>query len=526
MEFLIIGVLGLVVVASTAALEPRMRLAAPLVLVLLGIVVSLIPAVPAIEIDPELIIAGILPPLLYASAASMPAMEFRRDFGAIGGLSVVLVVVTSLLLGVFFMLVLPDLGFWWGVALGAIVSPTDAVATSIARRAGLSGRTATVLEGEGLLNDATALVLLRTAVAGSAATIGFGQIVGTFAYSVIVASVLGLIVGRVNVWVRSRIEDSTANTVLSIAVPFLASIPAELLGASGIVAAVVAGLITGQTSARHLPPSHRLSDNQVWSAIALVFEGAVFLILGLELRSILDGASDDGADLLLAVAAALGALLIVVVIRAGYVAPLLYLLHRRAQRGDRMRGHLEAFQGRLDDVQAPVGRIERMRTRTRRVLADIDYLAGAPMGVREGIVLVWAGTRGAVTVAAAQTLPADAPHRELMILVAFIVALVSLLAQGGTIGLVVRRAAPAQPDPEAVEAERAQLLDIMREAAAGAEGDADTTEGRITVLNAQRRALLAVRDDGTISSEELSHALAGLDAAQITVEMRRRAPEK
>ena len=132
MELLLItGVLLFVIIAAADGLGPRLGLAAPLLLVLVGVGLSLIPATHGVEVDPEIILQGILPLLLYAAAVSMPTMSFRRDFGAISGLSVVLVIITSLLLGLLFQWLIPDLGFAWGVALGAIVSPTDAVATSI-----------------------------------------------------------------------------------------------------------------------------------------------------------------------------------------------------------------------------------------------------------------------------------------------------------------------------------------------------------------------------------------------------------
>ncbi len=135
MDALIIVVLGLLGIVAASTLGARIGVAAPLILVMAGIVVSLLPFVPAVDIDPEWILAGVLPPLLYSASVSMPSMEFRRDFGAIVGLSVLLVVVSALVLGVFFSWVIPGLGIWWGIALGAIVSPTGSVATSIVKKA-------------------------------------------------------------------------------------------------------------------------------------------------------------------------------------------------------------------------------------------------------------------------------------------------------------------------------------------------------------------------------------------------------
>lgn len=293
MDALIIVVLGLLGIVAASTLGARIGVAAPLILVMAGIVVSLLPFVPAVDIDPEWILAGVLPPLLYSASVSMPSMEFRREFGAIGGLSVLLVVVSALVLGVFFSWVIPGLGIWWGIALGAIVSPTDAVATSIVKKLPVSPRVVSILEGESLLNDATALVLLRTAIAGAAASVSLWSVLGKFAFAVVVAAVIGVVVGKVNLMVRARVTDSTVNTVISFTVPFLAAIPAEELGASGLVAAVVAGLVTGYDAPRKLSPRHRLSDSQNWRTVELVLEGAIFLVMGLELSSIVDDVRVD-----------------------------------------------------------------------------------------------------------------------------------------------------------------------------------------------------------------------------------------
>jgi NhaP-type Na+/H+ or K+/H+ antiporter len=164
MDPLVAAVLGVVAIVAVNSLAPRVGVAAPLVLVLLGVGVSFLPFVPAIEVEPEWILGVVLPPLLYSSAVSMPTMDFRRDFRIISTLSVVLVVVSAVVVGFVVSWLVPDVGLAAGIALGAIVSPTDAVATSIVRRAGVSPRIVTVLEGESMLNDASALVVLRAAI--------------------------------------------------------------------------------------------------------------------------------------------------------------------------------------------------------------------------------------------------------------------------------------------------------------------------------------------------------------------------
>jgi NhaP-type Na+/H+ or K+/H+ antiporter len=556
----VIGILlvvaALVVIAAAAVLGPRLGIAAPLVLVVVGVAASFAPALGSVEIDPELILAGVLPPLLYSSAVSMPAMDFRREFGAISGLSVLLVVATSLLLGLFFALAIPGLCFAWGVALGAIVSPTDAVATSIVRRTRVSRRVVAMLDGESLLNDATALVLLRTAIVATAASFSFWGALGTFAYSVVVAVVIGVVVGAVDLAVRRRVTDPTVNTVISFAVPFLASLPADAVGASGLVAAVVAGLVTGIRAPRELSPRNRLSDSQNWRTVELVLEGAVFLTMGLQIRQVLADVEEEHTGVGPALLLALGALGLVILVRAAYVAPLLRVLAVGARRAERLKPRVEGMQERMRDPDggraslAEMGRrgrggrepsqraIDRIARRVTQGLADIDYFLRQPLGWRDGTAVVWAGMRGAITVAAAQTLPDDAPQRPLLVLIAYAVAAASLLLQGGTIGPLLRRIAPPVPDDARAQEEEQQrrLGELMRATAEALPPDEDphpagerspaafdaARRRLLAVLAAQRSALLDARDAGTFDADVLEDALADLDASEIAIELRGR----
>ena len=402
-ELLLVIVGGLVVIAGATLLAPRLGIAAPLVLVAIGVAASFLPIFGDVEIEPEWILAGVLPPLLYSSAVSMPTMNFRREFGAISGLSVLLVIGSSLVLGVFFMLVIPGLGFAWGVALGAIISPTDAVATSIVKQTSVSKRVVAMLEGESLLNDATALVLLRTAIVAVAASFSFWGAVGSFAFSVVVAAAIGWIVGWLNLQLRKRVNDPTVNTVISFTVPFLAAVPAELLGASGLVAAVVAGLITGILAPRDLSPQNRLSDAQNWRTVELVLEGAVFLTMGLQITAILAAVQKDHAGIGPSVLIAVGALLLVVLVRAAFVAPLLAVLAGLGRRNEKLQPRLLDMQQKLgtpEGTREAFGQINQgRRTATPRQLeffarrvvkgvADITYFRNAPLGWREGTAVV------------------------------------------------------------------------------------------------------------------------------------------
>jgi len=549
-ELLIVIVTGFVVIAAATVVGPRLGVASAIVLVAIGVAASFLPVFASVHIEPEWILEGVLPPLLYSAAVSMPAMNFRREFGAISGLSVLLVVATALLLGLFFMAVIPGLGFAWGVALGAIISPTDAIATSIIKQRSVSKRVVAILDGESLLNDATALVLLRTAIVATALSFSFWGAVGTFSYSVVVAVVVGGAVGWLNLVLRRRVTDPTVNTVISFAVPFAASVPAGLLGASGLVAAVVAGLVTGVRAPRDLSPQNRLSDSQNWRTVELVLEGAVFLTMGVQIKSIVTSVEQDHAGVGPAVLVAAGALALTLLLRAAYVAPLLRVLAARARRGRQMQSRMQDMREQMTTPEGKQEMFEQVNSRGRRAserqidqfarrvtyaLADIDYFLREPLGWREGIVVVWAGMRGAVTVAAAQTLPDDTPQRSVLVLIAFAVATMSLVIQGGTIGPLLRLLAPkvdqAAVDEQTTE-ERTRIMELLKESAESVpepphpEGDPTpeaftiAKDHRLAVIAAQRSVLLDARDNGTFDADVLANALANLDATQIAIEMR------
>jgi NhaP-type Na+/H+ or K+/H+ antiporter len=567
MDSLLIVVLGVVIVAVVTALGRRLNIAGPLVLVAIGLLLAILPFVPNIEpIDPEWILVGVLPPLLYSSAVQLPAIEFRRDFAPIAGLSVLLVVGSAVLLGFFFSWAIPGLSLPVGIALGAILSPTDAVATSIVKRMGISPRVVTLLEGESLLNDATALVLLRTATVAIAGGFALGDTVLTFFWGVLIAIVIGAVIGFINLRVRAWIANSAANTALSFVVPFIAYLPTEHLGGSGLVAAVVAGIVTGQGSARWFTPDQRLSDEINWRTVELVLEGGVFLVMGLELSDVVTQNLAEHDGLWHGTWLALVALMIVILARAVYVTVLIWGQGIRARRFDRV--DFEEIGTRLDDIEAGrapargvrnpehVGRrVSAVRRRMQRMTTDLDYYRASPLGWKHGTIIVWAGMRGVVTLAAAQTLPRDTDHRPLLIFIAFMVAVVSLLLQGFTLPGVVRLlripVTPSGPTPE----EQGRLDLELRAAAASAlqdpaltrrDGepfsplivetvgsrlldppDDDTTaktrevlELRLVLIEAMRRHLVDVGSSGSFSTAALRHALAELDADQLSLELR------
>ena len=511
MDLLIIAVLGILAIAAASQLSDRIGVAPALILLAGGTAVGFLPFIPAIELDPQVVLEGVLPPLLFSTAVSISTINFRRELAPVAVLAILLVALSAAVIGVALALVVPGLSLAWAIAMGAILSPTDAVAISIARRLGVSQRIITVLEGEGRLNDATALVVLSSAVsAATSGGISIGGVLGGFALAVLVALGVGWLVGEVSLRVRSHITDPTVDTVVSFTVPFLAAIPAEHMHGSGLVAAVVAGLITGHRGPRMLPPAHRVASRTNWHTVELTLEGLIFLFMGLEFFGIVEkvDASDLGVRRAVGVAVLAGAM--TVVVRALVVAPMLKLLsHRTARWAVHWEENEEAihqFQNRCAAIvrgeaempQVPwdrrfaqvqrklrrdpshesiARRARRISSRVRRRGADLDYFAADPLRSREGAVIVWAGMRGAITLAAAQTLPTTAPHRPFLLLVAMLVAAGSLTLQGLTLPALVRVSRPAMAG-SADEEERAAVISLLVNAARDVVGDGHDLTGR------------------------------------------------
>lgn len=526
--------LAVLVVGIANALAPRVRLAAPILLVVFGIIASAIPAFANLEFEPELVLAMLLPPLLFAASASMPTMDFRREFLPVGALAIFLVVITAVVLGFFLAWIIPDLDIWWGIALGAVLSPTDAAAVAIAKRAHLSGRLVSILEGESLLNDATALVLLRTAAAAAVVSFSVWESIWDFVSAAGLATIIGFIVGQVILHVRASVRNPAVSTVWSFVTPFLAAVPSEHLGASGLVAAVVAGLVAGNGAVKYLNADQRVSDKQTWKAIEVVLEGLIFLVMGLQLRAIVSHVRHDHDSIRIAAVTALLALAITLLVRALFLIPLLGFLDRYIQRGQQFKERFTQFRDELstnpemkreyeDRFNGP--RAARQQNRFVRLFADIDYYLSQPLGKNAGIILVWGGMRGAITLAAAQTLPVDTPHRSLLILIAFLVAAISLAVQGLTLPRVVATYAPVT-DPQRLQEQRDEVVrEILVAGLPSHEEDGENADPSLSSRptqadldlreHAQYDRLLELRDSGKYDSDVLSAMLAALDAHQI-----------
>lgn len=459
-EVALLAVAAVLIIVAVSYAAPRLGVAAPVLLVLVGMACSQVPGAPHVVVEPDWILVVVLPPILYSAAVNVPVVDFRRDFRTIGALSVLLVAVSAFGTGLLIWWLLPDIGFATALALGAVISPPDAVAaTSIGKRLGLPPRLVTILEGEGLVNDATALVLMRTAIAAIAASVSFASALGDFAFAVVVGVAVGAVVGVLSVWVRSRIQDQPVlTTAISFVVPFLAFIPAEELHASGVIAVVTAGLITGHQSAKRFTAHDRISERTNWRTIQLLLENGVFLLMGFELTSVVGDVADDGLGRALVVGLLATAALIV--LRVAFVIPLIALLRHQQRRADQLTGKIETMLDRFTARGPSPGKEERFDRATRalqRKQADVTFYASEGLGWRGGAVLAWSGMRGVVTLAAAQSLPTDVPHRAELILIAFTVAIVTLVLQGGSLPFVIKLLGIRGNDEEHERREYARL---------------------------------------------------------------------
>lgn len=479
MEITLVVVVGIIAIVVVAAFSDTLGVAAPLSLAVVGIALSFVPSIPHPEVDPEVILTVVLPPLLYSAAVNMPAVDFRRNLKPITGLAVLLVVVTTLGTGWLFHQLLPDIGWPAAFALGAVISPTDPIAaTAVGKRLGLPSRLLTMLEGEGLVNDATALVLLRSAVAALASTVSLWHVLGDFVVAVVVAVIAGLVVGWLGVRARAMVDDPVATTAVSFVIPFLAYLPAEEFHGSGVLAVVVAGLVSGHLSPRHLSAQNRIVDATNWRTVAFLLESAIFLLMGLSLAGLIDDVR--GAQLSVAQAFGVGlvAAVVVMVIRAVFIVPLVAFLRLDQRRAAEAKPRLDDIGARLADIDLPPEsrRLRLMMRRFGKASASIEFRLTETVGARGGVVLAWSGMRGAVTVAAAQTLPAQTPMRSELVLIAFVVAVSTLLVQGLSLPTVIRVVRVPGDDPARLQEDSVELRTLMSEAAAKVLDTPDPTD--------------------------------------------------
>ena len=530
-----IALLGMLIIVATQFLAPKVGVASPLILLTVGLAIGFLPQVGAIEIEPHIILEIILPPLLFSAAVRMPTMDFRREMHAVAMLAIPLVFLSAFAVGFVINWMVPAISLPWGVALGAVLSPTDAVAVSIAKSSGVSHRIITVLEGEGLFNDATSLVLLSAAMnAGLAAdnnALNPGMLIAKVALALGIAAVIGWIVGELGVRVRALLKEPSTDTVFSFAMPFLASLPAEHLGGSGLVAAVVAGLVVSRRRAALISASNRRFSQQNWETLTLVLESAIFLTMGLQAFGIVEETSEFVGGLTFAAVLAVSLGTLIMVIRAVFIALMLtWLDHRRTHRQRRFEveaSRIERFEKRMNiacEVDADMlqardlspeqwgkalnrlrRRLQQRERRNAKRGSDLDYFANEPLGPREGSVIVWAGMRGAITLAAAQTISTHAPMRALLLMIALFIAAGALIIQGLTLPALIRIVKPKMASGDISEEEREKLLKVMASALV------DTALAQ-AIHEVDGRTLLSAGVSRTLS--RIGHAVPSDDTAE------------
>jgi Na+/H+ antiporter len=397
----------LVAIFIFAGIAIRVRVSYPILLVIGGGLLSFIPGLPTIKLDPQLVLLLFLPPLIYSSAWRTSWREFRANLRTILLLAIGLVLVTMLVVAVVAYFAIPSVSWPVAFVLGALLSPTDALAATTATKSmGISHNLRAIIEGESLVNDATALVAYSFAVdAVVNGTFSFWQAGGEF----IIVSVGGIALGLVVAWpislLHRYLDDTSSQITLTLLTPFAAYLLAEDIGVSGVLAAMAAGLYLGRKSALFFSSNTRLQSTSFWNVLVFLFNGFVFLLVGLQLRSVLADL-EAGRSVPSLIWYGILVSVTVIAVRIAWVFAATYLLH---------------------------------------VLARLSWIKNHRyQSWRNTLVLGWAGMRGGVSLAAALAVPTTImgsrpfPERDLLIFLTFCVILATLVVQGLTMSPLIR----------------------------------------------------------------------------------------
>jgi Na+/H+ antiporter len=389
----------------------KLKIAYPILLVVGGLVISFIPGLPKVKIDPNLIFFIFLPPLLYEAAWTISFKEMKKWWRIIGSFAFLVVFFTALSVALVTSYFIPGFTIALGFLLGGIVSPPDAVSTAaITKFVKIPKSTAAILEGESLLNDASSLIIFRFALVA----VGTGQFIwqdaaASFLWMVIGGAGIGLLLGWIFVQVHKYLPtDAPSDTVLTVIEPYFMYWIAEQVHSSGVLAVVAGGLFMSARRLEFLSSTSRIRAFSVWESFIFILNGVVFLIIGLELPEIRDGLRSQGIPLSTAIGYGLlvTGVLIAARIISSYVAMLATLIFRPS-------------------VTPAV--------RSRRTLLFMPLLLG------------WTGMRGVVSLAAALAIPLTFdngkafPQRDLILFITFIVILLTLLVQGLTLPSIIKR---------------------------------------------------------------------------------------
>jgi monovalent cation/hydrogen antiporter len=393
----------LVAVALLLIVAQLVRVPYPILLVVGGLGLSFVPGIPEIQLPPDLVLIAVLPPLLYGAAFFTSLRDLRENAGAISLLAVGLVLTTMIVVAVAAHFLIPDLGWQGAFVLGAIVSPTDpTAAAAIAERLGLPRRIVALIEGESLVNDGTALVAYKFAVAAVVTgTFSLVDAAGSFVLNVVGGIAIGLAVGFLIRHVRRRLDEPPLEITISLLSGYFAYLPAQAVGVSGVLAAVTVGIYMGWHTPELTSAQTRLQGIAVWEILFFLLNALLFTLIGLQLPGILDALSGRSTATLIGYAAVVTAA--VIAARFLWVIPGTFLTAR--------------FRRRRRPIQEPG---------------------------KAAILIGWSGMRGAVSLAAALALPlaTDAgpafPDRPLIIFLTFGVIFGTLVLQGLTLPAVVK----------------------------------------------------------------------------------------
>jgi Na+/H+ antiporter len=522
-EILIVSLL--VAVAGLSALAHRIGIPYPIVLVIGGALFGFVPGIPTIHLDPDVVLLVFLPPLLYSAAFFANLRDLRDNLRVITLNSIGLVLLTMVAVAVVAHEMIDGLPWASAFTLGAIVSPTDPLAGGlIMRRLGVPRRLVSNVEGEGLFNDATALVAFKVAVAAVVSgTFSLGDATLSFFAGAAGGIAIGLVVGWVVSVLRQHTQDTQVSITISLLTGYAAFVPANALGASGVLAVVTAGIFVGLRAPRILSPRTRLQSGQLWELLSFLVNATLFVLIGLQLRLVTENLGNP-ASTLLGYGVAVSA--VVIAARFAWIFTITYLIR--------------AFDRRPSQLA------RRASWRVR--------LIGS-----------WSGMRGAVSLAAALALPLETdsgapfPGRNLLIFLTFAVIFFTLVVQGLTLPLLIRELGIGADDGDQQEELRARLtatkaaldqIDLLKDeewtrdetadrmralyeyrkrrlAARAGKIEDDGYEDRSLayqqmvqiVLGAQRDALVSLRDDGTISNEVMNRVMRELDLEESRLEI-------
>jgi CPA1 family monovalent cation:H+ antiporter len=516
-----------------------------------------------VELESDILLTVVLPPLLYSAALNFSFPSFLRNIKPILGLGVAMVVVTAFAVGAVATVAIPEFTFLLALLLGAIVAPPDAVtAVAIGRKLGLPKRVMAILTGESLVNDAAALSLFAIAVSQIAHTHAFiGNPLLLFSYSAVLGPVVGIVIGFGTLWIRRHLQNPALETVLGFTVPFAAFVAAEHIHASGVLAVVIAGFVVGSGSV-HAGYQTRLQERYVWNSVDVLLEAFVFAYIGLQLRFIIDELREARESLVGVAVASVVVLLVVLVIRP-FAVFLMFgrgLLQRHVEKtvsssqiaaGPRVPRRIS------ESGRDPTAKREKKRpAAVKRLTSSMDKRT---LTFQESLVVSWTGMRGVVTLAAASGIPATLesgepfPERAAIQAIAFVVAVGTILIQGTSLPWLIARLhlhseeeaqyaaretskaesivhfagdgviedfvaePPATLDGKTVEFIRSTVARQVRDAEQMPDPEAHTERAETfaklyrEVLAAQRHALIASRDAGEVDDEAVRAMLERLD---------------